>query len=159
MVEVRRSTIIDAPVEVVWRILREFNGYDRWHPAVERSEIEDGLPSDLVGAVRDFRLTDGSRIKEQLISLSDRDRSFVYCILEATMPLMGYVATVRLRPVTETNATFWEWRSRFDPPASQRDELVTLVSDGIYEAGFEAIKKLVSPDAAVAEAASSQAVP
>ena len=36
MAEVRRSTVIDAPVERVWQLLRDFNGHDAWHPAVHR---------------------------------------------------------------------------------------------------------------------------
>ncbi len=143
MVEVRRSTVVDAPIEDVWAILRDFNGHDRWHPAVAASEIEDGLPSDLVGAVRDFRLTDGSRIREQLLALSDRDFSFTYCILEAPLPLMGYVATVRLKRVTDGNQTYWEWRSSFAPPAAERARLTRLVAEDIYEAGFRAIRSLL----------------
>jgi NADPH:quinone reductase len=143
MVEVRRSTVIDAPVDDVWAILRDFNGHDRWHPAVATSVVEGGIASDVIGAVRDFRLADGSRIKEQLLALSDRDRSFDYCILEAPLPLMGYVASLRLKPVTDGNRTFWEWRSRFEPPPARREELVRLVGEGIYEAGFGAIKSLL----------------
>lgn len=145
MVDIRRSTIVDAPVEDVWNLLRDFNGHERWHPAVSRSGIEDGHPPDMVGAVRDFRLADGSRIREQLLSLSDRDRSFEYCILEAPLPLINYVARVRLKPVTDGNRTFWEWRSQFDPPAHERDRLARLVAEDIYEAGFRAIKQALSP--------------
>lgn len=144
MVEVRRSAIIDAPVERVWSLLRDFNGQDAWHPAVATSRIEEGAPSDMVGAVRDFRLADGSRIREQLLSLSDHDRSFTYCILESPIPLMGYVASVRLQPVTDDDRTFWEWRSRFTVPPARERELVRLVSEEIYEAGFRAIRHHMS---------------
>ncbi len=96
-----------------------------------------------MGSVRHFRLADGSELREQLLSLSDRDRSFSYCILEAPIPLMGYVASVTLKPVTDGNRTFWEWRSRFEPPEARRRELTALVSDQIYGAGMEAIRRLV----------------
>ena len=32
MVQVRRSTVIDAPIDAVWGMLRDFNGHERWHP-------------------------------------------------------------------------------------------------------------------------------
>jgi NADPH:quinone reductase len=143
MAEVKRSTIVDAPIDAVWAVLRDFNGHDQWHPAVKTSVIEDGLPSDLIGAVRDFQLADGSRIKEQLLSLSDRDHSFSYCILEAPIPLFGYVAKVRLKPVTDKNQTFWEWRCTFDPPAHRQRELTKMVGEDIYEAGFRAVKNML----------------
>ncbi|MET3578039.1 NADPH:quinone reductase-like Zn-dependent oxidoreductase [Mesorhizobium robiniae] len=143
MVQVRQSTIIDAPIEDVWSILRDFNGHERWHPAVLFSEIDGGEPVDAVGSVRHFRLADGGELREQLLALSDKDFRLSYCLLEAPLPLMGYVASIRLKPVTDGNATFWEWRSEFHPPAHRRDELVKLVTEGIYQAGFEAIRNLL----------------
>ncbi|MEQ1952224.1 zinc-binding dehydrogenase [Mesorhizobium yinganensis] len=143
MVKVRQSTIIDAPVDDVWRVLRDFNGHESWHPAIASSVIEGGEPVDAVSSVRRFRLKDGGELREQLLSLSDCDRRLTYCLLEAPLPLMGYVASIALKPVTDGDGTFWEWSSVFYPPAERRDELVRLVTDGIYRAGFEAIRKLM----------------
>src|SRR5262245_19455400 len=140
MVQVRQSTVIDAPVDAVWRVLRDFNGHDRWHPAIATSAIEGGQPVDMVGALRRFRMADGGELREQLLSLSDENRTLTCCLLEAPLPLMGYVATIRLRPVTDGDRTFWEWRSEFRPPEHRREELVKLVRDGVYRAGFEAIR-------------------
>ncbi|MBN9258567.1 MULTISPECIES: zinc-binding dehydrogenase [unclassified Mesorhizobium] len=143
MVEVRRSTIIDAPIGDVWAILRDFNSHHRWHPAIAFSEIEGGDPVDAVGSVRRFRLADGAELREQLLALSDKESRLNYCLLEAPLPLMGYVASIRLKPVTDGNATFWEWRSSFNPPAHRRDELVSLVAEGIYQAGFTAVRRML----------------
>lgn len=143
MVKVRQSTIIQAPIEQVWDILRDFNSHDRWHPAIAASHIEGNDPSTRVGAVRNFRLRDGSVLREQLLALSDKTQSFRYCLLEAPIPLMNYVAQVRLKPVTDGDATFWEWQSTFDPPRHRRDELVQLVTRDIYQAGFAAIQRLL----------------
>jgi len=150
MVEVRKSTIVDAPIERVWAMLRDFNGHDQWHPAVSVSMIEESAPADMIGAVRDFKLADGSRIREQLLSLSDHDHSFQYCILEVPLPLMGYVANVKLRAVTDGNQTFWEWNSRFSPPKSREKELIKTVGDDIYEVGFRAIKQALRGQVKVA---------
>ena len=140
MVKVYRSTVLDAPVETVWDILRDFNGHDRWHPAVASSQIERGQPSDKVGCVRKFRLEDGSELREQLLTLSDMETAFSYCLLDTPIPLFNYVAHVRLTPVTDTDATLWEWESRFDTPAGRREELTEMVGQNIYVAGFEAIR-------------------
>jgi NADPH2:quinone reductase len=142
VVQVRESTVIDAPVDAVWRVLRDFNGHDRWHPAIAASAIEGGQPVDMVGAIRHFRLSDGGELREQLLSLSDETHTLSYCLLEAPLPLMGYVATIRLKPVTDGERTFWEWRSEFRPPEHRREELTALVRDGVYRAGFEAIRRM-----------------
>lgn len=140
MPKVYRSTILAAPVEAVWDMVRDFNGHDRWHPAVATSQIERGNPSDRVGCVRRFRLQDGSELREQLLTLSDLETTFTYCLLDTPIPLLNYVAHVRLAPVTDGDATFWEWESRFDTPKGREAELAAQVGDGIYVAGFDAIR-------------------
>ncbi|WP_342075030.1 SRPBCC family protein [Yoonia sp. SS1-5] len=140
MVKVYRSTILEAPIDAVWEIVRDFNGHDRWHPAVAASQIERGHPSDKVGCVRRFQLQDGGELREQLLTLSDMETAFSYCLLDTPIPLLNYVAHVRLTPVTDTDATFWEWESRFDTPKGQEAELSDLVGESIYMSGFDAIR-------------------
>ena len=136
-----RSTVIDAPIERVWAVLRDFNSHDRWHPAVAESRIEGGERSDQVGCVRSFSLKDGNRIREQLLTLSEREHKSTYCIVEATVPLQRYVATVTLKPVTDGQRTFWHWESTFATPPGRERELRDMVAQGVYEAGFEALRR------------------
>lgn len=140
MVKVIRSTILQAPIEAVWDVLRDFNGHDRWHPAIATSQIERGREADRVGCVRKFRLTDGSELREQLLALSDADATYSYCLLETPVPLFNYVSHVRLMPVTDADHTFWQWEGRFSTFADQKDALAQLVGDDIYQAGFDAIR-------------------
>jgi NADPH2:quinone reductase len=139
--KVVRSTIIDAPIERVWAVLRDFNSHDRWHTVVEESRIEGRDRPDQVGCVRSFTLKDGNRIREQLIALSDREHVSTYCILEATVPLQRYVATVTLKPVTDGDRTFWHWESTFATPPGRERELREMVASDVYEAGFENLRR------------------
>jgi len=141
MQRVTRSAVIDAPIERVWEVLRDFNSHDRWHPAVAESHVENGEAPDQVGCVRNFRLRDGAHIREQLIALSDSEHVSTYCILDATVPLQRYVATLQLKPVTDGNRTFWHWQSTFDTPPGREAELADMVGRGVYEAGFEALRR------------------
>jgi len=147
MPRIVRSTVIDAPVEEVWRVLRDFNSHRDWHPAVAESLIEDGAAPDEVGAVRRFRLAGGGVLREQLLTLSDRDFGLSYCILDAPVPLVGYVAQVRLRPVTDGNRCFWHWSCQFDCPPEREAELVRLVAVGVYEAGLVGLRRFLSSKA------------
>ncbi len=140
MVAVTRSTVIDAPVAEVWQVLRDFNGHDRWHPAVAHSELEAGRRTDQIGAVRNFDLASGERLREVLLSMSDRERRFRYAIVESEVPLYDYVAEVQLKPVTDGTRTFWSWSSRFRTPPGRERELAELVAEGVYEAGFAALR-------------------
>src|SRR6202007_242630 len=64
-----KSTILDAPTGAVWKVLRDFNGHDRWHPAVATSTIERAQAADRIGCVRRFKLKDGSELGETLLVL------------------------------------------------------------------------------------------
>ncbi|WP_390915521.1 SRPBCC family protein [Pseudosulfitobacter sp. SM2401] len=140
MVKVIRSTILPAPVEAVWDILRDFNGHDQWHPIVASSQIERRLDADRVGCVRKFKLQDGAELREQLLALSDMDLAYSYCLLETPVPLFNYVSHVRLIPVTDVDHTFWQWEGQFDTPPDQREAMIKMVSEEIYETGFDAIR-------------------
>ncbi|HMO08589.1 MAG TPA: SRPBCC family protein [Paracoccaceae bacterium] len=135
-----KSTVLPAPVEAVWEVIRDFNGHDRWHPIVADSHVERGLPSDRVGCVRNFHLQDGSNLRELLLTLSDADMAFSYCLLETPVPLLNYVAHVRLISVTDGDATFWHWESRFDTPRGREAELQQMVAENVYQGGFDAVR-------------------
>lgn len=136
-----RSTVIDAPIERVWAVLRDFNSHDQWHTVVEASRIEGGEAPDQVGCVRSFTLQSGDRIREQLIGLDDREHKSTYCIVEATVPLQRYVATVTLKRVTDGDRTFWHWESTFATPPGRERELREMVANGVYEAGFANLRR------------------
>ena len=142
--KVVRSAVIDAPIARVWQVLRDFNSHDQWHDVVDASRIEQGEPSSRVGCVRNFTLKDGNHIREQLIGLSDSEYKSIYTILDATVPLRRYVATVTLKPVTDGDRTFWHWESSFETPPGQERELATMVAEGVYEAGFANLRRYLA---------------
>lgn len=140
MVKVFVSSIVNAPACDVWAVVRGFDDMPDWHPLIARSRIEGGHAQDRIGVVRDFYLTDGGHIREQLLSLSDFEYNFSYCILTADLPLYGYVATLRLIPVTDGNQTFGEWTAEFTTDPGREDELAATVGQGVFQAGFDALK-------------------
>jgi hypothetical protein len=141
MLKVLRSTILDAPVDRVWGLIRDFNGHDQWHPLVQRSMIERSQPADKIGCVRRFVLADGAELREQLLTLSDLEQCYSYCLLDTPIPLFNYVAHVRLMPVTDGDRTFWSWEGRFTTRIGEEAQMTRLVGEQVYEAGFEAIRR------------------
>jgi uncharacterized protein YndB with AHSA1/START domain len=141
MARVYVSSVIPAPVGRVWARIRDFNGLPSWHPAIAESRIENGEPADRVGCVRDFRLRNGDRIRERLLGLSDYEYFCTYGILESPMPLSDYVATLRLTPVTDGDRTFAEWSAEFTCDAAREAELVAMIGQSVFQAGFDALKR------------------
>jgi hypothetical protein len=140
--KVVRSTIVDVPVDRLWAVVRDFNAHDQYHPIVATSLIERGHPVDKVGCIRRFSLQDGSELREQLLSLSDLEMSYSYCLLDTPIPLFNYVAHIRLLPVTDGNRSFWHWESRFTTPPGREEELARTVGEEVYVAGMEAVRQL-----------------
>ena len=141
MARVFVSSVIDAPPAKVWERVRDFNGMPKWHPRIRDSRIENGEPSDKIGCVRDFHLQNGDRLREKLLGLSDYDMFCTYSILESPMGVDNYVATLRLTPVTDGDQTFMEWSAEFDCAPERENELVTNIGTGVFQGGFDALKR------------------
>ena len=144
MVKVYTSSVIDAPADRVWATVRDFNALPNWHPAIRDSRIEGNHPSDKIGCIRNFNLKDGGNIRERLLALSDYDFTCTYSILESPMGVSNYVATLKLAPITDGNRTFAEWSAEFDCDAERTAALAQLVGQGVFQGGFDALKRAFS---------------
>ena len=140
MIKLYTSSVIDAPADAVWQRVRDFNGLPSWHPLIADSRIEQNLPSDRIGCVRNFRTRDGGTIRERLLTLSDYDYECTYSILESPMGVENYVATLKLTPITDGNRTFAEWSAEFDCEAARERELSQSIGQGVFQGGFDALK-------------------
>lgn len=138
------STILEAPVDAVWSVIRDFNGLPDWHPAIARSEIEDGLDSDAVGCIRRFWLQDGTMVRERLLAFSDRAYSLTYNFETPAFPVGNYVARMQLMPVTDTDRTFAEWDATFDEAPADAGKYVDIVANAVFQGGWNALKARVS---------------
>ena len=141
MVRVYTSSVIDAPADRVWAVVRDFDGLPGWHPAIADSRIEGGGAADRIGCIRNFHTRDGGLIREQLLSLSDFDYECTYSILESPMGVDNYVATLKLTPVTDGNRTFAEWSAEFDCEEARERELSQSIGQGVFQGGFDALKR------------------
>jgi hypothetical protein len=143
MAKVYTSSVIDAAADRVWAAIRDFNGLPKWHPAIRDSRIENGSPADKVGCIRNFNLKDGGNIREQLLTLSDFDYSCTYSILESPLGVRNYIATLKLTPITDGDRTFAEWTAEFDCDAERERMLADQIGNGVFQAGFDALKRQV----------------
>lgn len=132
------SDVIDAPIDKVWGIMRDFNDMPSYHPGIKGSLIEDGLPSDQVGCVRRLTLGDGF-VREVLLCVDDLNHMFTYEIIEGTLPVRGYVAGVRLHRITEGDRTFAEWWANFEVVGADRDTTIAQIANNVFAAGFKAV--------------------
>ena len=140
MIKIYVSSVIDASADNVWARIRDFDGLPTWHPAISDSRIENNQASDRVGCIRHFHTRDGGMIRERLLGLSDYDYSCVYEILESPMGVSNYIATLKLTPITDGNRSFAEWSAEFDCAEGREGELTQGIGNGVFQAGFDALK-------------------
>jgi hypothetical protein len=129
------STELNVSPQKLWKIMRSFNGLPDWHPAVEKSELEEE------GQIRTLSLAGGGTIVERLESLDDNEREYSYAILDSPFPVANYVATIRVRDEGDGKRSIVEWSSEFKPSgASETDSMKAI--QGVYQAGLDNLKKM-----------------
>ena len=140
------STVIDAPADEVWAVVRDFNGLGTWNAKfIPACEIEDGKAGDQVGAVRSFTLANGEHLREQLLAHSDRERFYTYDFLKHPFEgVENYYATIHFLPITDTNQTFVEWSTTFDCAPDQIDHWEDFYATQVFKGALEALKAYVA---------------
>jgi hypothetical protein len=139
------SDIINAPIEAVWSIMRDFNGMPSYHPGIIRSEMEAGAQGDSIGGVRRLTLGPDAYVREQLLMLDDLAYAFSYKIIEGTLPVRDYVAGVRLSRVTAGSRTFAEWWADFEVTGgADRVQWIEQIGNNVFGAGFAAVAARLS---------------
>ena len=122
------SSVVNAPSEKVWAVIRPFDAVVNWLPFVKSSPIEDGGDPTRVGCVRVLTQTDGEVFREVLVALSDAERSYSYTFVSSPVPVRNHLTTLRVLPITDGNRSYVEWSSRFEIDAKYERQLVDLMN-------------------------------
>ncbi|MDH3638834.1 MAG: SRPBCC family protein [Gammaproteobacteria bacterium] len=133
MANVKMSSHFSVAPDQVWDLIGGFNALADWHPAVEKSELEEG------GTIRRLHLVGGGEIVERLQQSDDDKQVYSYSILEGPLPVQGYVAEIRVRP--DGDGCEVEWSSSFEPAGASESDAMQAIQD-VYQAGFDNLKKI-----------------
>lgn len=134
------STVVPAPADEVWALVRDFDGLPSWIPAIVSSSLDFGSAAE-VGAVRRLTLGDGGVVVERLLALDDLARRYTYEITESPFAVRRYVSTIRVAPVTDIGHCFVEWWTEYDADGADEPDLDRLFGDGVFGAGLTALRK------------------
>jgi len=132
------TALIPAPLEKIWKRVRDFNGLADYHPAIKNSKIEQG-DHETIGSIRYLTLANGF-VREQLLKLDDENHAVDYSILEGSLPVKDYKAGIRLRFDEAQGQTVCEWWADFTPNnPDELEQLIDLVGQQVFKRGFEAL--------------------
>jgi carbon monoxide dehydrogenase subunit G len=132
------STIIAAPKEKVWATIKDFHDMSWGKPVITHVEKIGAINGHQAGAKRILNQV----FQETLKSVDEENCTFTYSIDDGPGPVakdsvQNYQGTVTLRPITDTNHTFIEWRSSFE--SNSRNE-VSEFCNPIYAGLLKALK-------------------
>jgi NADPH2:quinone reductase len=141
MPKVLVSTVINAPIERVWRTVSDFNGLPAWMPGMKESTIEGGKAPTETGAVRRLAMA-GSKdvLRERLEAFDPEGFRISYSVLEGPLPVKNILTSMHLRPITDTFGTLAEWSSEFTTAPGKEEEGVQFMSR-VFGAGFRSLKR------------------
>src|SRR5215813_4808936 len=141
MPKVHVSTVINAPLERVWRTVADFNGLPAWMPGMKESAIEAGKGPTEIGAVRCLAMAGSKdKLRERLEVLDPATHTITYAVLEGPLPVKNIVTTMHLRPITDTYGTLGEWSTQFETEPGKEEEGVAFMSR-VFSGGFRALKR------------------
>jgi uncharacterized protein YndB with AHSA1/START domain len=141
MARVFVSTVINAPIERVWRCVGDFNALPAWMPGMKDSVIEPGKGDKDVGAVRSLTMAGTKdKLRERLEALSPEEFLISYSVLEGPLPVRNIRTSMRLRPITDVFGTLAEWSSEFEADQGKDEEGVQFMGR-VFHAGFRALKR------------------
>ena len=135
------SVVLNAPADKVWKALRDFHDLS-WAPnIVEDVEQVGDVPGTQTGAKR---ILNGA-FQETLLGIDDHTRTIRYSIDDGPEAISkdnvkGYVGTVRVLPVTDTNGAYVSWETSWESSGGGVREFC----DPIYQALLQDLKKTFS---------------
>ncbi|TQJ97640.1 SRPBCC family protein [Achromobacter sp. SLBN-14] len=135
------TAIVNAPLDRVWPLFRDFNGLGGWHPGVAQSRLEEGGRHDAVGSVRHLTLKPSGFVREQLLMLDDPNTALRYSIIETDLPMRDYVAGISLHPVTEGGGTLVQWWADFRVEGARLSDVAEAVGQNVFAAGLAALEE------------------
>lgn len=133
------STVVNAPIDDVWKLIADFHDLSWGEPVITKLEVIGDVPGDQVGASRVLN----DLFHETLTILDADNYTFSYVITDGPEPISketvsNYVGKVQLLPVTIDNTTFVEWTSTYE---SESPETVAEFCNPIYLALLAELKR------------------
>jgi len=138
VIQVREKVELPVPADKAWEVIKDFNSWQTWHPALATDEITSGK-GNTRGTIRVLTTKDGARITEQLLHYQPKVLSYTYKIIDGPLPVTDYVSTLQVR--TSKSGSVVTWNSHFKAKEGTSDEDAAKAIRGIYRAGLDSLKE------------------
>jgi mxaD protein len=146
---IEHSIVINAPPEVVWEVVSDFNGLPRWLTAIAESRIVLGRNRE-VGAIRELTRANGTKVQEKLIVYEPWDMTLGYTYIDGQVGATDYFPTMTVSDAGGGRSKV-VWKARFkriaywtdEPPPGQDDATPLNGLNKLYPAALANLKKVI----------------
>ncbi len=132
---VSSTTHFGVPAEKVWEVIGQFSSFADWHPAVEKSDLQQG------GKVRRVSLVGGGVLVERLERIDDESFMYRYSIVDSPVPVANYVSELRVVKDDSGKGCRVDWSSEFEPVGVSSAEAEKTIRD-VYESGLQNLQTM-----------------
>ena len=139
-VSVTEKVDLAAAPAKTWDTIKDFKGWQAWHPAFASTEIVKG-EGNTKGTVRLLTAKDGAKFTEELVSFNAASRTYQYHIIESPLPISDYVSTLEVKQNKDGSSVVWSSHFKVKDGASDAD--VKKVISGVYRAGLDNLASVV----------------
>lgn len=129
MAEVSVSKRYEVPAADMWKRIGDPADINRWHPAIEATELTNG------GNTRLNSLAGGGLVSETILEHGERHHT--YRIDDSPLPMEGFTSTIHILD-EEDAACVVRWDATFDVAGISDDEGEELVR-AFFQAGLDAL--------------------
>lgn len=138
---VKKSIIINATRERIWRKIGNIAGLPAWVSGVKETTYLSKRKSG-VGTVRKITFDDKNVVEEHVVAW-EPGKYFTYIATEG-LPLRAYVATISLKPKGPKSVQI-TWQSYLNSKQMSEKEFLEFLAlmGSFYEASLESLKRIL----------------
>jgi len=140
VLSVKEKVELPVPPEKAWEVIKDFDSWHKWHPALASDEIVSGK-GNTRGTVRVLTTKDGAKITEQLTRYQPKVFSYTYKITDGPLPVTEYASTLQVKPAKSGCVVTWISHFKAKEGTSDADAIKTI--RGIYRAGLDNLKATI----------------
>jgi uncharacterized protein YndB with AHSA1/START domain len=140
VLSLKEKVELTAPPQKVWELIKDFDGWQNWHPAVASTEITSGK-GNTHGTVRVLTTKDGAKITERLDRYQPKIFSYTYRITDSPLPVTDYVSTLQVKATKSGSVVTWSSHFKAKEGTPDADALKTMRD--IYTAGLYSLREKV----------------
>lgn len=144
----KESVIINAPVDAVWNVIKQFDAIASWHPDVKASSGDGKNASD---GIRTLTLKNDGQLVESLDYYSDKDHEYNYRLKTENVtvfPVSSYTTNLQVTAGDDANTSVVTLKSRFyrgdtgnTPPESLNDAAAVKAMNTFFKNGLTGLKQ------------------